>query len=40
VFNYLFAARYDTLPAEVAGTVMISTVLSFASLPLLLVFVL
>lgn len=40
VFNYLFAARYDTRPAEVAGTVVVSTVLSFATLPLLLMFVL
>lgn len=40
VFNYLFAARYDREPAEVAGTVVISTVLSFLSLPALLWFVL
>jgi predicted permease len=40
VFNYLFAARYGTRPTEVAGTVVISTVLSFATLPLLLLFVL
>jgi predicted permease len=40
VFNYLFAMRYKTAPAEVAGMVVISTVLSFATLPLLLWFVL
>jgi predicted permease len=32
--------RYKTAPAEVAGMVVISTVLSFATLPLLLWFVL
>ncbi len=40
VFNYLFALRYRTAPEEVAGMVVISTVLSFATLPLLLWFVL
>lgn len=40
VFSYLFAVRYDRRPAEVAGTVVISTLLSFLSLPLLLWFVL
>jgi hypothetical protein len=40
VFNYLFALRYDTAPEEVAGMVLISTVLSFVTLPLLLWFVL
>jgi predicted permease len=40
VFNYLFAQRYGTAPAEVAGVVVISTVLSFLTLPLLLWFVL
>jgi predicted permease len=40
VFNYLFAERYATRPAEVAGAVVVSTVISFASLPLLLWFVL
>jgi predicted permease len=40
VFNYLFAQRYGTAPEEVAGMVVISTALSFASLPLLLWFVL
>lgn len=40
VFNFLFAQRYQTAPEEVAGMVVVSTVLSFASLPLLLLFVL
>ena len=40
VFNYLFAQRYNTAPEEVAGMVILSTVLSFATLPLLLWFVL
>jgi predicted permease len=40
VFNYLFALRYKTAPEEVAGMVVISTVLSFVTLPLLLWFVL
>ncbi len=40
VFSYLFAVRYNRSPEEVAGTVMISTLLSFATLPALLWFVL
>jgi len=40
VFNYLFAQRYNTAPEEVAGMVVLSTVLSFATLPALLWFVL
>jgi len=36
VNNYLFAQRYDRRPEEVAGIVMLSTLLSFISLPLLL----
>jgi len=40
VLNYLFAQRYQTAPEEVAGMVVLSTVLSFASLPLLLLYVL
>jgi len=40
VFNYLFSLRYWREPEEVAGMVMISTTLSFATLPLLLWFVL
>lgn len=40
VFSYLFAVRYNRSPEEVAGTVVISTLLSFASLPALLWYVL
>lgn len=40
VFNYLFAQRYGRAPAEVAGMVLVSTLLSFATLPLLLWFAL
>ncbi len=40
VVTYLFAARYDRNPQEVAGTVVLSTLLSFLSLPLLLWYVL
>jgi predicted permease len=40
VFNYLFAAQYDNKPEDVAGIVLLSTLLSFATLPLLLAFVL
>lgn len=40
VFAYLFAARYDTQPGEVAGTVVVSTAISFVTLPALLWFVL
>lgn len=40
VSNYLFAQLYDRQPVEVAGMVLISTALSFATLPLLLLAVL
>jgi malate permease and related proteins len=40
VFNYLFAQRYRRAPEEVAGLVVISTALSFLTLPMLLWFVL
>jgi len=36
VMNYLFAARYDNRREEVAGTVLVSTALSFLTLPLIL----
>ncbi|MBT3307038.1 MAG: AEC family transporter [Alphaproteobacteria bacterium] len=39
VFNYLFALRYNNQPEEVAGTVLLSTALSFLTLPALLLFV-
>ncbi|MCK5165789.1 MAG: AEC family transporter [Rhodospirillaceae bacterium] len=40
VFNYLFAQKYNTDPETVAGAVVLSTIMSFASLPLLLWFLL
>lgn len=40
VFNYLFSLRYGRAAGQVAGTVLISTILSFLTLPLLLLFVL
>ncbi len=40
VFKYLFAERYGNSPQQVAGVVLISTALSFATLPALLLLVL
>lgn len=40
VFNYLFAKLYNRAPEEVAGLVVVSTIISFATLPLLLVLIL
>ena len=40
VFNYLFAERYGRDAPGVAGVVLLSTVMSFATLPLLLWFIL
>ncbi len=40
VFNYLFASRYQRSPEEVAGIVVVCTLLSFATLPFLLGFLL
>jgi len=40
VFNYLFALRYNNQPEEVAGMVVLSTTLAFATLPALLWFLL
>ncbi len=40
VFAFLFAQLYDQRPAEVAGTIVVSTVISVVTLPLILVFVL
>ncbi len=39
VFNFMFAEMYETRPAEVAGVIMVSTLLSFLTLPALLWFV-
>jgi predicted permease len=40
VFNYMFALRYDAEPENVAAIVIISTLVSFLTLPLLLAFAL
>jgi hypothetical protein len=40
VFNYIMAERYGRGSSEVASMVVISTALSFATLPLLLLIVL
>ena len=40
VFCYLLAARYDRHPEDVAGAIVISTVVSFLTLPALLLFAL
>lgn len=40
VYNYLFAMRYNRAPEEIAGMIVISTVVSFITLPALLIFVL
>jgi malate permease and related proteins len=40
VFNYLFAQLYRREPAEVAGMIVISTLISFVTLPALLLLVL
>ena len=40
IFNYLLAVRYDREPGEVAGMVVMSTLLSFAFLPIVVAFVL
>jgi predicted permease len=38
VFNYLFARMYGANPDEVAGLVLISTLLSYLTLPLVVAF--
>ena len=40
VFNYLFAHRYDRKPEETASVILLSTLVSFATLPLLMHYVL
>ncbi|MGH6933850.1 MAG: AEC family transporter [Dongiaceae bacterium] len=40
VFNYLFAQMYNRQPVEVAGMVFVSTLLSFAVIPVLLIYLL
>lgn len=39
VFNYLLALKFDRNPGEVAGTVVLSTVISFLTLPFMLLLV-
>lgn len=40
VFNYMLAERYGRTPSDVAGLVVLSTLLSFVTLPLILAWVL
>jgi len=40
VFNFLLAARYDRHPEDVAGAIVISTLISFAMMPVLILFAL
>ncbi len=40
VFCYLFAQLYDQRPEDVAGAVILSTLISFVTLPLLLWYIL
>ena len=40
VFNYLYAQKYETQPVDVAGAIVVSTALGFATLPALLWFIL
>jgi len=40
VFNYLLAMRYGREPGKVASMVVMSTLISFALLPLIVAFVL
>lgn len=40
IFNYIFAMQYKREPADVAGMIVITTLVSFATLPALLLFVL
>jgi len=40
VYNYLFAVRYNRAPDEVAGIIVVSTLMSFLTLPILLWYVL
>jgi malate permease and related proteins len=39
VFNFMYAQMYDARPTEVAGVIMVSTLLSFLTLPALMWFV-
>ena len=40
VFNFLLAARYDRHPEDIAGAILISTLISFVTMPVLILFAL
>ena len=40
VFNYLLALKFDRKPGEVAGMVVLSTLLAFVCLPFIVAYVL
>jgi predicted permease len=40
VFNYLLAARYDRHPDDIAGAILISTIVAFVTMPALVLFAL
>jgi predicted permease len=40
VFNFLLAARYDRHPDDIAGAILVSTILSFLTMPALILYVL
>jgi predicted permease len=40
VFNFLLAARYHRHPDDIAGAILVSTILSFLTMPALILFVL
>ena len=40
VFNFLLAARYDRHPEDIAGAILVSTILSFLTMPALILYVL
>ncbi|NQV80832.1 MAG: AEC family transporter, partial [Alphaproteobacteria bacterium] len=40
IFNYVFALRYKREPDDVAAAIILSTAISFATMPFLLIFVL
>jgi predicted permease len=40
IFNYVFALRYKREPQDVAAAIIVSTIISFATMPFLLAFIL
>jgi len=40
IFNYVFALRYEREPQDVAAAIIVSTVISFATMPFLLILIL